>query len=112
MLRPWSQQARQPTPRGGTVARLGNRGRCVHIHTGNLSILTHFVGACGRHQSVRRRADGVPQLGAHRPIVGQAAGIQQERSNPEILRGEIISIIKVWHARIRASDVPAIPFLT
>jgi len=36
MLRPWSQQARQLTPRRGTVAHLGNPG-CVHIHTGNLS---------------------------------------------------------------------------
>ena len=31
------QQARQLTPRRGTVAHLGNRGCCVHIHTGNLS---------------------------------------------------------------------------
>jgi len=30
MLRPWSQQARQLTPRRGTVAHLGNRGCCVH----------------------------------------------------------------------------------
>jgi len=35
--RPWSQQPRQLTPRRGTVAHLGNRSRCVHIHTGNLS---------------------------------------------------------------------------
>jgi len=35
MLSPWSQQARQLTPRGGTVAHLGNQGCCcVHIHTG------------------------------------------------------------------------------
>ena len=38
MLRPWSQQARQLTPRGGTFAHLGNQGCCVHIHTGNLSL--------------------------------------------------------------------------
>jgi len=37
ILRPWSQQARQLTPRRGTVAHLGNRGCCVHIHMGNLS---------------------------------------------------------------------------
>jgi len=37
MRRPWSQQARQLTPRRGTVAHLGNRGCCVHIHTGNLT---------------------------------------------------------------------------
>jgi len=38
MLRPWSwsQQARQLTPRRGTVAHLRNQGCCVHIHTGNL----------------------------------------------------------------------------
>jgi len=39
MLRPWSQQARQRTPRvnprRGPVAHLGNRGCCVHIRTGN-----------------------------------------------------------------------------
>jgi len=44
MLRPWSQQARQLTPRRETVAHLGNRGCCVHIHTGNLSIYMH--GRC------------------------------------------------------------------
>jgi len=44
MLRPWSQQARQLTPRRGTVAHLGNQGCCVHIHTGNLSIV-HPPGA-------------------------------------------------------------------
>jgi len=27
------------TPRRGTVAHLGNQGCCVHIHTGNLSLL-------------------------------------------------------------------------
>jgi len=33
MLRPWSQQARHLTPRRGTVAHLGNRGRlCSHSH--------------------------------------------------------------------------------
>jgi len=37
MLRPWSQQARQLTPRRGAVAHLGDRGCCVHIRTGNLS---------------------------------------------------------------------------
>jgi len=42
MLRPWSQQARQLTSRRGTVAHLGNPGCCVHIHTGNLSVLTAF----------------------------------------------------------------------
>jgi len=36
MLRPWSQQARQLTPRRGTVAHR-NQGCCKHIHTGNLS---------------------------------------------------------------------------
>jgi len=36
MLRPWSQQARQLTPRRGTVAHLGNRGCCLHIRV-NLS---------------------------------------------------------------------------
>jgi len=39
LLRPWSQQARQLTPQRGTVAHLGNRGSCVHIHTGNLSTI-------------------------------------------------------------------------
>ena len=38
MLRPWLQQARQLTPRRGTVAHLGNQGCCVHIHKGNLSL--------------------------------------------------------------------------
>ena len=38
MLRPLSRQARQLTPRRGTVAHLGNRGRCDHIHTGTLSL--------------------------------------------------------------------------
>ena len=38
MLRPWSQQARQLSPRRGMVAHLGNRGCCVHTHTGNLSV--------------------------------------------------------------------------
>jgi len=32
MLGPWSQQARQLTPRRGTVAHLRNRGCGVHIH--------------------------------------------------------------------------------
>ena len=32
MLRPWSQQARQLTPRRGTLAHLGNLGCYVHIH--------------------------------------------------------------------------------
>jgi len=36
MLRPWSQQARQRTPRRGIVTHLGNRGCCVHIHTGGV----------------------------------------------------------------------------
>jgi len=31
MLREWSQQSRR-----GTVAQLGNRGWCVHFHTGHL----------------------------------------------------------------------------
>jgi len=31
------QQARQLTPQRGTVAQLGNRGCCVHIHTASLS---------------------------------------------------------------------------
>jgi len=35
MLPQWSQQVRQLTPRRGTVALLGNRGRCAHIHTGH-----------------------------------------------------------------------------
>jgi len=39
MLRPWSQQARQPTPRRETVAHIGNQGCYVPIHTGNLSPL-------------------------------------------------------------------------
>ena len=34
--RPWSQQARQLTPRRGTVAHLGNQFFGVHIHMGNL----------------------------------------------------------------------------
>jgi len=38
MRRSWSQQARQLTPRRGTVAHLGNLGCCVHLHTGNLSL--------------------------------------------------------------------------
>jgi len=38
MLRPWSQQVQQLTPRRGTVAHLENQGCCVHIHTGNLSV--------------------------------------------------------------------------
>ena len=37
VLRPCSQQARQLTPRRGTVAHLGNRVCCVLIHAGNLS---------------------------------------------------------------------------
>jgi len=41
MRRPWSQQARQLTPRRGTVAHLGNQGCCVHIHKGNLSHSTY-----------------------------------------------------------------------
>jgi len=41
MLRPWSEQARQLTPRRETVAHLGNQGCCVHIHTGNLSTDTY-----------------------------------------------------------------------
>jgi len=28
------------TPQRGTVAHLGNQGCCVHIHTGNLSLVT------------------------------------------------------------------------
>ena len=30
------------TPRRGTVAHLGNRGCCVHIHTGNLSVAVYW----------------------------------------------------------------------
>jgi len=39
LLRPWSQQARLLTPRGETVAHLGNQGCCAHMHTGNLSVV-------------------------------------------------------------------------
>jgi len=38
MLLSRSQQARQLTRRSGTVAHLGNRGCCLHIHTGNLTM--------------------------------------------------------------------------
>jgi len=38
MLRSWSQQVQQLTPRRGTVAHPGNLGCCVDIHTGNLSL--------------------------------------------------------------------------
>ena len=43
MLRLWSHQARQLTPRRGTVAHLGNQGCCVHIDTGNLSGAKHII---------------------------------------------------------------------
>ena len=53
MLRPWSQQARQLTPRRGTIAHLGNRGCCCfHIHTGwHAPSSRHrwaLLSACGR----------------------------------------------------------------
>jgi len=39
MLRPWSQQERHLTPRGGAVAHLGSRGCCVHIQTSTLPLM-------------------------------------------------------------------------
>ena len=38
ILRPWSQRARQRTPRRGTVAQLGNKGGCVHRNNEPLSL--------------------------------------------------------------------------
>ena len=56
MRRPWSQQARQLTPRRGTVAHLGNLGCCVHIHTWNLSPAGHYrEHGCVRDESVCAR---------------------------------------------------------
>ena len=55
---PWSQQARQLTPRRGTVTHLEHQGCCVHIHTGNLSI--HSMDACApRVYLVHTRCAGV-----------------------------------------------------
>ena len=49
MLCPWSQQTRQLTSRRGTVAHIGNRGCCVHIHTGNISPFS-FQTTCSAGQ--------------------------------------------------------------
>jgi len=58
---------RQLTPRRGAVAHLGNRGCCVHIHTGNLSVYTylfrHRLAFCLPH---RKRRQCLQQLSRQR----------------------------------------------
>jgi len=85
MLRPWAQQARQPTSRRGTVAHLRNRGCCVHIHTGNLSAPARYlendelVAAGGAADVLLARRHGADHLVAEdlghlrRPLAGAAA---------------------------------------
>jgi len=61
ILRPWSQKARQLTPRRGTVAHLGNQGCCVHIHTENLCI-NNIAYVSAKPDAVRVEARVNPML--------------------------------------------------
>jgi len=76
MLRPWSQQARQLTPRRGTVAHLRNQGCCVHIHTENLSTPNPLRVHVQANSLVYRVAPTALRLVVNKDRVGEELGIR------------------------------------